>query len=193
MKGVMFNSFTEFIKHKFGAKELDILLQKDDYPNKGGFSALGNYNSSYMYSLIKHSKSLFDCSKDEILRQFGKYAYKYLYKRLIKMHENSDDFITYSTPYDFLENLNTLHFEQLKKFYPNAKFPEFEVDRLSSNHIILRYSSFRDIPYLTYGLLEGCVAFYGYNSSITMDKTDETKNIVGKEYPVYRFEVQDSE
>jgi hypothetical protein len=141
VKGVMFNSFTEFIKNKFGEQKLDILLQKDDYPNKGGFSALGNYSFSYMRSLISNSKYLFNCSANEIMRQFGKFTYKYLYIRLTKMYENNQDFIQYYNPYDFLENLNTLHFEQLKKVYPNAKFPEFEVKRLSSNHIILYYSS----------------------------------------------------
>lgn len=190
MKGVMFNSFTEFIKQKFGTNELDILLQKDNYPNKGGFSALGNYSFSYMHSLVNNSIFLFDCSKNEIVRQFGKFTYKYLYNRLIKTHEDNKNYTKYNNPYDFLENINIIHFDELRKIYPNAKFPEFEITRLGSNHIVLKYSSFRDMPYLTYGLIEGCLDFYGYNSSITMDKTDKTKVILEQECPIYKFEVQ---
>lgn len=190
MRGIIFNSYSEFIINTFDSKTLDTLLQSDEYPNKGGFSALGNYKSSYMLSLINNSTYLFKCSRDEILRQFGKFSYGYLHERLKKMYLNDSVILNFNNPYDFLENLNTLHFEELQKIYPKAKFPEFHINRLSSEHIILKYASFRNLPYLSYGLIEGCIEYYKYNSTVTMTKTEQLRTISGKEYPVYLFEVK---
>lgn len=190
MRGILFKAYTEFIKKRFDSKVLDKILQSDEYPNKGGFSALGNYNTSYMISLIDHSANFFKCSKNAIMRQFGKFTYGYLHNRFKKMYKNQSVILNLDNPFDFLENLNTLHFAELKKLYPKAHFPKFEIERVADEHIILEYSSFRDIPYLTYGLIEGCLEYYQCQATVTMVKLDKLRDIDGTSYPVYRFEVQ---
>lgn len=190
MRGIIFKAYCEFIREKLDPKSLDKLLTSENYPNKGGFSALGNYKTSYMVLLIDQSTKLFNSSKNEILRSFGRFTYSYLHKRFKKIYLDESEILNLDNPYDFLENLNTLHFSELKKLYPNANFPEFEIDRIGSEHIVLEYSSFRDLPYLTYGLIEGCLEFFKMKASVTMVKTEKLRTIDGKSYPVYSFEVK---
>lgn len=190
MRGVIFKAYTEFVREKLDSKSLDQLLRSEKYPNKGGFSALGNYDTSHITSLINNSTKLFNTSKNEIVRGFGRFTYGYLHKRFKNMYMDKSEILNLDNPYDFLEKLNTLHFTELKKLYPNANFPEFEINRIEDQHIILEYSSFRDLPYLTYGLIEGCLEFFKSKGSVTMVKTDKLRTIDGKDYPVYRFEVK---
>ena len=93
-------------------------------------------------------------------------------------------------PYDFLENLNIIHFDELKKIYPDAHFPKFDINRVDDEHIIIEYSSYRDIPYLVYGLIDGCLDYYCYKADIQMTKTDKEKTFRDINCPVYVFEVK---
>lgn len=190
MRGIIFKAYTEFIKERFDSKTLDKILQSDDYPNNGGFSAIGNYKTSYMISLINNTTHLFQSSKNEIIKQFGKFAFGYLFNRFKKLYDEENDILNLKNAFDFLENLNRLHFTELKKLYPNANFPEFGIERVDNEHIILEYSSFRDLPYLTYGLIEGCLEYYENSASVTMDKTDKIRKINGFDCPIYIFEVK---
>ena len=192
MRGVIFKAYTEFIKDRFDSKTLDKVLQSDDYPNNGGFSALGNYKSGYMVALINGSSQFFNCTKNEIVRQFGKFTYGYLFNRFKKMYGEQSTILNLEDPFDFLENLNTLHFAELQKLYPNAKFPEFDIERLDKEHIILEYSSFRDLPYLTYGLIEGYLEYFNNKATVSMVKTKKQKEINGTISPVYKFEVRNN-
>lgn len=189
MRGVMFRAYMSFIKNHFDTTTLDKLLLSDDYPNKGGFSTLGDYKTSYLNSLITNSSYLFNDSKNKTTKLFGKYAFKYLINRVLNSYGKQNNITKYTNPYDFLENLNTLHLDEIQKLYPNSKFPEFVIDRKSDKHIVLEYSSARDIPYLTYGLLEGCLEYYKDKSQIEMKTTTKTKLVGDKEYPIYIFEV----
>lgn len=192
MRGVMFRAYMSFIKNSFDSKTLDKLLLSDDYPNKGGFSALGNYKSTYLNSLIINSSYLFDNSKNKTMKLFGKYTYHYLVNRVTKLYGEDSYIIKYDNPYDFLENLNNFHLNEVQKIYPDTKFPEFVINRIDSKHIILEYSSFRNLPYLTYGLIEGCLEYYQDKSNVKMMETDKYRTIKDKKCPIYIFEVFDN-
>lgn len=193
MRGVMFRAYMSFIKNSFDNKTLDKLLQSEDYPNKGGFSALGNYKTKYLSSLMSNSSYLFNGSINKTMQLFGKYTYKYLVNRVIKLYGAKNNIIKHDNPYDFLENLNSFHIDEIQKLYPDAKFPEFMINRIDKKHIILEYSSFRDLPYLTYGLIEGCLEYYNDKSTVKMTQTNRVKTIENKECPVYTFEVYANE
>lgn len=192
MRGIIFKAYTEFIKDKFDSQTLDKILQSSDYPNSGGFSAIGNYKTAYMVRLINGTTEYFNGTKNDILRQFGKYSYGYLFNRFKKMYGEQSNILNLDDPFDFLENLNILHFTELQKLYPNARFPEFDIERLDKEHIILEYSSFRDLPYLSYGLIEGCLKYFNNTATVSMTQTDKQKEINGTLCQVYKFEVKNN-
>lgn len=189
MRGIIFRTYLNFIQDNFGYATIDEILLKNTYPNKGGFSAAGNYKSSYLVSLVSNSKYLFGNSADNVLKAFGKYAFKFLLNRFKATYEGSKTPLHVENAFDFLDNLNIIHFDELHKLYPDAKFPKFDIQRDGVNKIVIDYSSHRNLPYLVYGLIEGCLEYFSENASLTMTKTPYTKTIKGEEWPVYRFEV----
>jgi len=189
LRGLIFRAYLNFIKDNFGYEELDEILQKDDYPNKGGFSSAGNYKSKYLISLVTHTTHLYGNSKEKVIEAFGKYAFNFLLDRFKKSYKGSTSPLHTNNAYNFLEKLNVIHFDELRKLYPDADFPKFDINRVDSEHIIIEYSSHRNLPYLVYGLIKGCLKYYNDNSTVTMKKTTEYKIIKNIKCPIYKFEV----
>ena len=190
MRGVIFRTYLNFISDRFNHEVLDDILQKDDYPNKGGFSSAGNYKVKYLHSLISNTAYLFSNSKELVLSTFGEYAFKFLLDRFKKLYKNTNTPLHTDNAYDFLEQLNVIHFDELKKIYPDAKFPKFDIQRKDTRHIVIEYSSHRNLPHLVYGLIQGCLKYFDENSSLSMEKTQRLKIIKGQEVSVYKFEVK---
>ena len=190
MRGIIFRTYLSFVKKNFGYEVLDEILLKDDYPNKGGFSSAGNYKTKYLNSLVENTTYLYDNSKNKVLEAFGRYAYGYLLDRFKQTYKTQNTPLHATNPYDFLEKLNLIHFDELKKLYPDAKFPKFDIRRVSDEHIIIEYSSYRNLPYLVNGLIKGCLDYFDSNSMVSMEETDRYKNIKEQRCRVYRFEVK---
>jgi len=190
MRGIIFRAFTNFIESKFGYEKVDALLLADTYPNKGGFSTAGNYDVKYLNSLIKNSSHLFANSQDKVLETFGTYAFGYLVDKFKASYQGLDIKVHESNAYDFLENLNIMHFEELNKIYPDAKFPRFELNRLGKQHIIIEYCSPVNIPHFVLGLIHGCLKYYNDDSEVFMQKEYSYKTVNEKKSPVHRFEVR---
>ncbi|MFT7861143.1 MAG: heme NO-binding domain-containing protein [Sulfurimonas sp.] len=190
MRGIIFRTYLDFIKDKFGYATLDQLLQEGSYPNKGGFSTAGNYSSDYLLSLIESSTKLCKKPKEKVVESFGRYAFTYLLERFKHSYKGSNTPLHVKNPYDFLEKLNVIHFDELKKLYPDAKFPKFSIERISDEHITIEYASPRNLPLFVYGLISGCLEYFHEDAKLTMSKTDRSRTINGVKCPVFKFEVE---
>lgn len=190
MRGIIFRTFTSFIETKFGYEKVDNLLLSDTYPNKGGFSTAGNYDVKYLHSLIKNSAYLFKNSQEQVQEAFGKFAFGFLLDRFKASYQDNASHLHSTNAYDFLENLNIIHFEELNKLYPDAKFPRFELNRLEKEHIIIEYCSAVNIPHFVFGLLQGCLKYYQDDSEVIMSKECGYKIVDENKSPVHRFEVK---
>ena len=189
MRGIIFRTYLNFIKEKFGYEKLDEILQEDTYPNDGGFSSAGNYSSRYLTSLVSNSMHLYDNSKDKVLEAFGRFSFQHLLDRFKKSYDGSITPLHTNNAYDFLESLNIIHFDELKKLYPEAHFPKFDIQRIDVEHIVIEYSSPRNFPYLVNGLIKGCLEYFNDDSTLKMKTTNRFKNINNVKCRVYQFEV----
>jgi hypothetical protein len=124
------------------------------------------------------------------LEAFGKYAFKFLLDRFKSSYKGNNTPLHTSNAYDFLEKLNVIHFDELKKLYPDAQFPKFDIQRVDTEHIIIEYASNRNLPFLVYELIKGCLEYFNDNSKLTMIKTHKEKKIKDQLCKVYRFEVK---
>ncbi|WP_304545389.1 heme NO-binding domain-containing protein [Sulfurimonas microaerophilic] len=192
MRGIIFRTYIDFIKDKFGYTTLDELLNEKEYPNKGGFSSAANYSSEYLFSLIDGSTRLFDNSREKVIEAFGEYAFKYLLNMFKHSYKGANTPLHVNNPYDFLEKLNVIHFDELKKLYPDAKFPKFIIERKGDEHIVIEYASPRNIPGFVCGLMRGCLKYFNDSSRLTMNETKRYRVINNIECQVYVFEVKNN-
>ena len=189
MRGVIFRSYLSFLDVNFGYEKVDEILLSDEYPNSGGFSSAGKYDTKYLFTLIEKSAFLFNNSKEKLITEFGKYAFLYLLGRVKVMYKDKESPFHVDNAYDFLENLNQIHFEEVSKLYPNAEFPKFDIERIAEKHIVFDYCSQLDLPNLVYGLTQGCLDYFYDNSSMTMTLIEEKDESIDRPNR-YRFEVK---
>lgn len=174
MRGIIFTTFTDFMEYEFGYDILDKILLERDYPNMGGFSSGANYGIEYLYHIVNDSSKYFNGGSEELLYLFGKYAFRSLVLRFRKIYQNKNPFLLVDSAFDFIINLNDLHFEELYKLYPNAKFPRFDIVK-ENNSIELVYSSPLQLHYLVKGLLQGCLDFFEDSSTVSMIISEDNK------------------
>ena len=190
MRGIIFQAFSDFIENTFDYETLDSLYMDSSYPNKGGFSVAGSYEPAYLVSMAEYCVGFFDNSLEKVYYSFGKFAFPYLINKYKKNYDGMYTPIVASNAFSFLRSLNILHHDELKKIYPDAKFPKFDIDVVSNKHLIIDYSSPLDLPYLVHGLIDGCLETYRCDAKVTMTTLKETKNIDSKVCKIYRFEVK---
>ncbi len=191
LRGIIFRAFLNFIEARFGYERVDALLSGNDFPNKGGFSGAGNYDPAYLLKMVTGCKGFCHGSEEEVLEAFGEFAFGFLSRRFKKTYEGTQSVLNAPTAYDFLENLNVIHLDELNKLYPDARFPRFDIERPDPRHIIIEYASPLNLPSLVLGLIRGCLKEYGDPSGVTMERTSRKKEVDGVSCPVYRFEVRD--
>lgn len=189
MRGIIFRLYLDFMKDRFGYETLDKILLQREYPNKGGFSSAGNYKSEYLMKLFGDTAYLFGGSVEKTLEACGRYSFPFLINTLRNSYDSAKVPSYLNDPYDFLENLNAIHFGELHKLHPDAIFPEFIIERKSPTHIVIDYSTRRNIPHLAFGLMKGCFAYFNVEANVTMEDTGSCKLIGDQAMPIYRFEV----
>jgi hypothetical protein len=112
------------------------------------------------------------CGKEinQVWYDFGYFAFTSLHKRFTSIYSNPNNPIFSKTVFDFIEKLNVIHLDELRKLYPNARFPRFEIYRNGDQSMTLVYKSTLDLSDLAEGLLQGCVDYFAENITIQVTK-----------------------
>ena len=169
MRGVIFTGFTDFVEYKFGYTLLDELLLKRAYPNEGGFSPAEAYCPSMLVNLVKDLSQITNLETSTIWYESGKYMFEGLHQHFSGIYNNPANPIFSTNVFDFVEKLNVIHFDELKKLYPNADFPRFDIKRYGDIKIVLQYNSRLRLSCFVHGLLEGCIQHF--DEKIVIDKS----------------------
>lgn len=169
MRGVIFIAFNEYVEHHFGYKALDALLVSGDYPNQGGFSMAESYCPSHLTKLVWALASQQRLDEAQVWFAFGDHAFGYLHQRFSEIYSNPSHPIFSNNTFEFVESLNILHFDELKKIYPKANFPRFEIQK-RQNTLHLVYRSPLRLHDFVAGLLQGCCRHFSETIDIACQR-----------------------
>ncbi|PIB34024.1 hypothetical protein BFP72_00555 [Reichenbachiella sp. 5M10] len=135
MKGIVFTEFLVMVESKFGLEAVDHIIQCSELPNGGAYTSIGTYDFGEMQRLIEHLSLYTELSKDDLIYAFGMHFFQYLkgnYPYLFKMYE---------TPVAFISSVEDHIHVQVRKIYPQAQLPSFEVIEHSDTKLTLVYRS----------------------------------------------------
>jgi hypothetical protein len=167
MKGIVFTEFLDLVEDKFGLEMVDRIIENSDLESNGIYTAIGTYRFSEMLQLITNLSNYTNISADDLLLVYGEHFFQVLYKSypdLIKMYTN---------PMDLLASIeNHIHIE-VRKIYPDAELPTFEVLKKSENSLILLYKSGRAMHHFGLGLMNKTFEHFNSEASIILEKIKE--------------------
>jgi hypothetical protein len=155
MKGVVFTEFLEMVESRFGAARAGQLVDDTAPASGGAYTAVGTYPHQELVAMVVLLAQLENVPVPALLKAFG----RYLLGRFVVLYPATTK--GYSSTLELVEQIeHTIH-KEVRKLYPDAELPRFEVRRTSADALEVVYLSTRHFEDLAEGLIEGCAAHFG--------------------------------
>lgn len=167
MKGIVFTGFLELVEEKYGLAMVDQIIEESDLPSNGVYTTIGTYSFSEMLELIHNLSRHTGLTKDQLLLAYGEHFFRVV--------ENSYPGLlaTYKDPIEMISSIeNHIHVE-VRKIYPDAELPTFEVLEKSDNHLVMIYTSSRAMHHFGLGLMNKTFEHFKMGSDIQLEKLKE--------------------
>ncbi|MCK8479328.1 heme NO-binding domain-containing protein [Psychroserpens algicola] len=164
MKGIVFTEFLDLVEDKFGLEMVDHIITNSDLESQGVYTAVGTYKFSEMLQLLQHLSTRTKMSIDDLLLVYAEHFFGVLedsYPGLLA---------TYKDPIEMISSIeNHIHVE-VRKIYPDAELPTFEVIEKTENSLIMDYKSSRAMHHFGLGLMNKTFEYFNSSASIVLEK-----------------------
>ena len=167
MKGIVFTEFLELVEDKFGLEMVDKIINNSDLESNGVYTSVGTYKFSEMLQLLQHLSSYTGISIDDLLLVYAEHFFSVLeesYPGLLA---------TYSDPIEMISSIeNHIHVE-VRKIYPDAELPSFEVVEKTENSLRMIYKSSRAMHHFGLGLMNKTFEHFNSTATIVLENLKE--------------------
>ena len=167
MKGIVFTEFLELVEDKFGLEMVDNIITSSTLESDGVYTAVGTYSFSEMLQLLTHLSENTGISIDNLLLVYAEHFFSVI--------ENSYPGLlaTYNDPIEMISSIeNHIHVE-VRKIYPDAELPTFEVVEKTENSLVMIYTSSRAMHHFGLGLMNKTFAHFNATATIDLQKIKE--------------------
>lgn len=153
MKGVVFSEFLEFVEARHGADMVDDIIEASGAG--GAYTTVGTYPHAELVALATQLCQRTGQTMPEMLRRFGRH--------MAGVFERSfaDYFARSTNLFEFLASVDDHIHVEVRKLYPDAELPTFEVAERDAQRLVLDYRSPRRMEALAVGLIEGAASHFG--------------------------------
>ena len=139
MKGIVFTEFLELVEDKFGLEMVDRIISSSELASDGIYTSVGTYSFSEMLQLLQHLSENTGISIDNLLLVYAEHFFSVIEKSYPGL------LATYKDPIEMISSIeNHIHVE-VRKIYPDAELPTFEVIEKTKDHLVMDYTSSRAI------------------------------------------------
>ena len=171
MKGIVFTEFLEMVEDKFSYDVVDEILEQAELESGGIYTAVGTYPVEEMVSLLVALSANSGFAVPQLLYTFGEHLFTVFATRFPAFFQE------HNSAFTFLTGIESIIHTEVRKLYPDAELPYFEVEQKNSDVLILTYHSARHLEDLAEGLIEGCIVYF--NCNIVLERENITE---GEDY-----------
>ncbi len=167
MKGIIFTEFLDLVEKKFGLEMVDDILNKSNLESNGIYTSIGTYKFSEMLQLLQHLSANTQISIDDLLLVYAEHFFSVLedsYPGLLA---------TYSDPIEMLSSIEDHIHVEVRKIYPDAELPTFEIVEKTPNSLIMIYKSSRAMHHFGLGLMNKTFEHFNSTAKIELEKIKE--------------------
>jgi hypothetical protein len=167
MKGIVFTEFLDLVEDKFGLEMVDKIITQSNLESNGVYTSIGTYEFSEMLSLLQNLSANTSISIDDLLLVYAEHFFEVLkvsYPGLLA---------TYKDPIEMISSIeNHIHVE-VRKIYPDAELPTFEVIEKTKNSLVMIYKSSRSMHHFGLGLMNKTFEHFNSTATIVLEKLKE--------------------
>jgi len=176
MKGVVFTEFLEMVSSMFGEDMADDIIDDSNLPSGGAYTQVGTYDHTEIVALVSALSVRTETPVPTLLKVYG----KHLFGRFSALYPVF--FETPQTAFDFLSGIENYIHVEVRKLYPDAELPTFDIARDGNNKLTMIYRSGRHFEDLAEGLIEGCLEYY--KEDCLIEREDETTEGAGSVFTI---------
>jgi hypothetical protein len=154
MKGVVFTEFLDMVDSRFGAQCVEEIIDASDLPSGGMYTAVGTYDHKEIVALVQALSAHSKLPVATLLKVYG----EHLFSRFAALYPMF--FIGQTNAIDFLAGIEDVIHTEVKKLYPDAQLPRFEVLHKTADRLELLYISAHQFEDLAEGLIAGCIKHF---------------------------------
>ena len=172
MKGIVFTEFFSFVEEQHSIEFLQEVIDNSDLDSKGVYASTGTYPACEMAALVGALGRKTGADTSSLLRVFGEHLFRRFFRGHPIFFEDIDN------AFDFLATVeNKIHVE-VKKLYPDAELPSFEVVEHNAARFRIIYRSSRRLGDFCEGLMRGCLIHFGETAEITSKTLEDSPESV---------------
>jgi len=167
MKGIVFTEFLELVEEKFGLEMVDRIISSSELASDGVYTSVGTYSFSEMLQLLQHLSENTSISIDNLLLVYAEHFFGVIEKSYPGL------LATYNDPIEMISSIeNHIHVE-VRKIYPDAELPTFEVIEKTKNYLVMDYISSRAMHHFGLGLMNKTFEHFNSTATIELEKIKE--------------------
>lgn len=164
MKGIVFTEFLDLVEDKFGFEMVDKIISQSELESGGAYTSVGTYSFSEMLQLLTNLSTNTGISTDDLLLVYAEHFFSVLVENYSSLLDN------YSDPLELLASIeNHIHVE-VRKIYPDAELPTFQVLEKTDKNLVMIYQSSRAMHHFGLGLMKKTFEHFDSSASIEMEK-----------------------
>lgn len=153
--GLVFREYLEFLDRELGEGFTEAVIDDVELSSGGAYASTGNYPFEEMQRLVGATCRHGGMAAEHLLAEFGKSVGCSFARGYGHYFEARSDL------FDLLAHVdNHIHVE-VRKLYPEAELPSFEVRARDANSMVLVYRSSRKLHELARGVILAAAGFYG--------------------------------
>jgi hypothetical protein len=175
MKGIVFTEFVGFVAEHFGEDTVDDIIDASALPSGGAYTSVGTYSHTEMATLCNALANRTGEPVPDLVRRFGTHLSHTFAREYPAFFPRDGDF------FDFLTSIEGHIHVEVRKLYPDAELPSFEVQHRTATKLIIDYQSPRRMHHLAEGLILGTAREFG------VDVRVQTMPVEGSGTDVFRF------
>lgn len=165
MKGIIFTELVEFVEEKFGFDVADRMIEASLLENKGAYTQAANYPFEELVAIVTQLSQITEIDMGVLIETYG----RHLFDRIVGLYPPIVANFTSSLP--FIAQVDTFIHPEVKKLYPDADLPSFQLISLSERELIIDYISNKPLIPLARGLMLGAADHFGETIEILEDDT----------------------
>lgn len=167
MKGIVFSEFLNLVELKFGLEMVDKIINQSKLKSGGAYTTVGTYEFSEMLQLLQNLSSNTGLQIDDLLLTYGEHFFEVLKRDYAGM------LASYNDPINMLSSIeNHIHIE-VRKIYPDAELPTFEVLEKTRKKLVMLYKSSRAMHHFGLGLMNKTFEHFNASADIILEKVKE--------------------
>jgi hypothetical protein len=166
MKGIIFTEFLEMVEARFSPETADRLIDESDLPSGGVYTSVGTYDHKEIVSMVVKLSEMSGLPVPVLINAFG----HYLFGRFHTLYPVF--FAGTSSALDLLERIEDVIHVEVRKLYPDAELPKFDIQRVDADTLIMTYRSERHLGDLAEGLIEQCIQHFGEPLAVIRENLD---------------------